>query len=189
MQPRSAVPDRQFAVFTLGELEYAVDIMRISQIIQPQSIRPVPRAPTYVDGVIERRGVVIPIMDLRRRFGLEAPPSTRATKFIIVRLDGRLIGLIVDRVIGVHRVPHNAIRPTPEWIAGPEAAVFSGVCRREDHLVLMVDLATLVSTQEKLELGQMQLDSERDWSDEVGAVEVVEADGVGDEVDDWWESD
>lgn len=189
MQPRAAVPDRQLAVFTLGDLEYAVDIMRISQIIQPRPIRPVPRAPEYIDGVIELRGAVIPIMDLHRRFGLEPAQITRATKFIIVRLDHRLIGLIVDQVIGMHRVKHNAIRPTPEWIVGPEAAVFSGVCRREDHLVLLVDLATLISSEEDLQMGDLQLDSDRDFSDEAPAVEVVDAGGDGGDVDDWWEAD
>jgi len=201
MKPGTAVPDRQFTVFTLGELEYAVDIMRISQIIQPQHVRPVPGAPAYIDGVIEVRGAVIPIMDLRRRFGLESAPSCRATKFIIVRLDRRLVGLVVDSVVGVHRVGRSAIRPTPAWIAGPAAAVFSGLCRREDRLVLLVELEALISTQENIQLGDLQLDSDRDWSEAApeltpgaptGAppeAEVVEAGGAGDDVDDWWESD
>lgn len=189
MQPRSAAPDRQFAVFTLGELEYAVDIMRISQIIQPQPIRPVPRAPAHIDGVIELRGAVIPIMDLRRRFGLDPASSSRSAKFIIVRLKGRFVGFIVDRVIGVHRVPAADIRATPEWIAGPEAAVFTGVCRREDRLVLLIDLATLIAFSDTLQIGAHQLDSDRDWPEEGTAVEEVDAGGAGDDVDDWWESD
>lgn len=196
LQPRSAVLDRQFTVFIIGELEYAVDIMCISQIIRPQPIRPVPRAPAYIEGVIELRGAVIPIMDLRRRFGLEPAPSSRSTKFIIVRLDRRLVGLIVDEVVGVHRVSRSAIRPTPGWIAGPEAAVFSGLCRREGHLVLVVDLATLVSSKENLQLGDLQLDSDRDWSEEAPEAapeaepeaEIVEVGGTSDDVDDWWES-
>lgn len=193
MQLGNAVPDRQFTVFTLGELEYAVDIMCISQIIQAQPVRPVPGAPAYIDGVIELRGAVIPIMDLRRRFGLEPVPSDRATKFIIVRLDRRLVGLIVDAVVGVHRVSRSAIRPTPAWIAGPAAMVFSGLCRREDHLVLLVELGTLISSEEKIQLGDLQLDSDRDWSEEAPETapeaEVVEAGGAGDDVDDWWEND
>ncbi len=150
MQPQEAASVRTFTVFTIGELEYAVDIMRISQITQQQSIRPVPRAPAYIDGVIELRGAVIPIIDLRRRFGLEPVPPTRATKHLIVRVDRRLVGLIVDGVVGMISVERSAIRPTPGWIAGPEAAVFSGLCRREDHLVLLVDLSALVSSEESL---------------------------------------
>jgi purine-binding chemotaxis protein CheW len=108
---------------------------------------------------------VIPIMDLRRRFGIEQAPNTRHTKFIIVRLDRRLVGLVVDRVIGVHRMPASAIRPTPRWIAGPEASVFSGVCLREKRLVLLVDMAELVTTDEKLHLGDLRLPTEADWGD------------------------
>jgi purine-binding chemotaxis protein CheW len=189
MQPRSAVSARQFTVFTIGELEYAVDIMRISRIIRSQTIRPVPQAPAYIDGVIELRGVVIPIIDLRSRFGLEPVPPTRATKQIIVQVDDRLVGFVVDEVVGMVRVEQSAIRPTPEWIAGPEAAIFSGLCRREDHLVLLVNLKALISSKESFELGALQLDSDKDWSAEATAVEVVEAGGVDVDVDDWWESD
>ncbi|MFH2009717.1 MAG: chemotaxis protein CheW [bacterium] len=156
MQAGPSTPDLQFAVFTLGSLEYAVDIMRISQIIRPISIRPVPRVPAFIEGVIELRGVVIPIMDLRRRLGIEPAPDVRATKYIIVRLERRLIGLIVDRVVGVHRVSHDAIRPTPDWISGPEASVFSGVCRRVEGLVLLVDLDRLISSDETLDLGALR---------------------------------
>ncbi len=189
MQPQGAVSARQFTVFTIGELEYAIDIMRISQITQPQTIRPVPRAPAHIDGVIELRGAVIPIIGMRRRLGLEPVPPTRATKHIIVQVDRQLVGLIVDEVVGMLRVERSEIRPTPEWITGPEAAVFSGLCRRKGHLVLVVDLKALFSSKESLELGDLQLDSDKDWSDEAPEVEIVEADGVGDDVDDWWESD
>ncbi len=189
MQPKASVASQQFTVFTIGELEYGVDIMRISQITQPQAIRLVPRASAFIDGVIELRGAVIPIIDLRCRFGLEPQRATRATKHIIVRVNRQLLGLIVDGVVGMQRVERSAIRPTPAWITGPEAAVFSGVCRREDQLVLRVDLTALVSSEESLKLGELRLDSQADWSEEAPEVEVVEAGGDGDDVDDWWESD
>ncbi len=146
---------QQLAVFTLGELEYAIDIMRIRQIIRPLAIRPVPYAPDFVDGVIELRGSVIPVVDLRRRFGLEPGADVRAVKFFIVRLRGRQLGLVVDSVVGVLRVRLEEIRPTPQWITGPEAAVFNGVCRREDRLVLLLDLERLLSTREALSLGDV----------------------------------
>ncbi len=192
MQPKASVAAQQFTVFTIGELEYGVDIMRISQITQPHAIRPVPRASAFIDGVIELRGAVIPIIDLRRRFGLEPQQASRATKHIIVRVNRQLLGLIVDGVVGMHRVERSAIRQTPAWITGPEAAVFSGVCRREEQLVLLVDLSALVSSEESLALGELRLDSQTDWSEEAPeeeVVEVVEAGGDGDDVDDWWESD
>ncbi len=148
-------PTEHLAVFSLGAAEYALDIMVIRQIIRPRPIRPVPRAPTFVEGVVELRGAVIPVVDLRRRFGVEPEVGPAAAKLIIVRLQGRLVALVVDRVIGVHRVKKTEIRGTPHWIAGPEAAVFSGVCRREEHLVLVIDLQQLLTTQETLHLGEV----------------------------------
>lgn len=143
---------QQFAVFTLGSLEYAVDIMRITQIIRPLPVRPVPRAPEFIDGVIELRGAVIPVMDLRRRFGVQSAGTDQSVKFIIVRLGRRQLGLIVDMVVGVHRVQAEAIRPAPQWIAGEGTAIFSGVCMREGRLVLLIDLGKLVATDEVLEV-------------------------------------
>jgi purine-binding chemotaxis protein CheW len=144
---------RELAVFELGALEYALDIMAIKLIVRMPSLRPVPRAPEFVEGVMELRGVLVPVMDLRRRLGLAVTPATRATKLVIVKVDGRLLGLIVDRALGVHRVAPADVRATPEGIGGPEGAVFSGACLREGHLVLIIDLPRLLSSQEKLHLG------------------------------------
>ena len=165
-RPGASQADMQFAVFTLGSLEYAIDIMRIKQIIRPLEVRPVPEVAGLIDGVIEMRGVVIPVMDLRRRFGLEPDPNTRGSKFIIVRLERRLIGLVVDRVIGVHRVSREAIRATPHWITGPAAAVFSGVCRRDTSLVLLIDLPRLVSSRDTLELEALSMPRVLSWPQE-----------------------
>ncbi len=186
-QPSGSAADRQLAVFVIGELEYAVDIMRISQIVQARPSRPVPGTPDYIEGVVELRQAVIPVVDLRSRFGLERAPVTRRSKLIVVRLEDKLVGMAVDRVIGMIRVSQGAIRRTPEWITGAESRVFVGVCRRDDHLVLVVDLDALLTSDEKLELGRVRLDSERDWSGSELAPERVEEGGS--DVDDWWESD
>ena len=143
---------RQFAVFTLGDLEYAIDILSIRQIVRPQAIRRVPRAPTFVHGVIDLRGQIIPVLDLGRRFGLETDEGSRAAKLIIVQCQERLLALLVDRVLGVHRVGPEDLHPTPQWITGPEAAVFSGLCRRDGHLVLILDLSALLSLGEEVRL-------------------------------------
>ena len=145
----------QLAVFNLGPLEYAIDIMAIKLIVRMPSLRPVPRAHEFVEGVMELRGVLVPVVDLRRRLGLAVTPPTRATKLVIAKVEGRLVGLIVDRAVGVHRVAPTDVRPTPEWISGPEGAVFSGACMRATSLVLIIDLPRLLSSQEKLRLGEI----------------------------------
>src|SRR4051794_6029966 len=74
----------QLVAFSVGEGEYALDIMRIKEIINPVKITPVPKAPPFIEGVIELRGTILPVVDLRKRFDLAAGPATRATKFLVV---------------------------------------------------------------------------------------------------------
>lgn len=143
---------RQFAVFILGELEYAIDILSIRQIVRPQAVRPVPKAPAFIHGVVDLRGHVIPVLDLGHRFGLGNRETTRASKLIIVQCSDRLLALHVDRVLGVIRVSRDELQPTPQWITGAEAAVFSGLCRREGHIVLILDLSALLSLGEEVRL-------------------------------------
>jgi purine-binding chemotaxis protein CheW len=148
----SAEPGVQLAYFAVGALHYAIDIMVIRQIIRPQPLRAVPHAPFFVDGVIELRGAIVPVMDLRRRFGVEPTPTQRSEKIIIVRLPGRMLGLLVDRVLGVRRVPRSRVHPTPDWFTGAEAAVFAGACMEDGGLVLILDLQGLLSAPERLDL-------------------------------------
>lgn len=143
---------RQLAVFTLGELEYAIDILAIRQIVRPQAVRRVPHAPAYVHGVIDLRGHVIPVLDLGLRFGLSPAESSRTAKLIIVECDARLLALHVDRVLGVHRAGREDLHPTPRWVTGPEASVFSGLCRRDGRLVLIIDVSALLSLGEDVRL-------------------------------------
>src|SRR5262249_7071528 len=86
----------QLAVIQIGSEEYAIDIMRIKSIIQPLKITKVPKAPRFVEGVVELRGVILPIVDLRKRFDVAPGAMTRTTKYVIVSLGERLIGLVVD---------------------------------------------------------------------------------------------
>jgi purine-binding chemotaxis protein CheW len=172
---------RQLAVFTLGELEYAIDILSIQQIVRPQTVRRLPRAPAFVKGVIDLRGQVIPVLDLGQRFGLEPGDGAGATRLIIVRCATRLLGLLVDRVLGVHRAGPEDLHPTPHWITGPEAAVFSGLCRREGHLVLILELSALLSLDDKVRLNAFEAHPEgRDTDGDEGIVrEAPDGDRTG----------
>jgi purine-binding chemotaxis protein CheW len=115
---------------------YGIEIMRIKEVIQARNlvVRPVPFAPTIVEGVIQLRGVVIPVVDLRRRFEAPIDPAIEhLNKLIIVSVAGRIAGLKVDRVLGELRVPANSLRPAPSMLRpdGERGAenVFSGVSR------------------------------------------------------------
>jgi purine-binding chemotaxis protein CheW len=102
--------------------------MRVREIIHPQPITPVPRAPVFVEGVIRLRGDVIPVIDVRKRFGLPATPATRRSRFLVVNVAGRRIALVVDEVREVLRLPRSEIRPAPALGAPGGPRFFLGVC-------------------------------------------------------------
>ncbi len=121
----------QLCTFRVGGEDYAIDIMRLREIITPLPVTPVPRAPSFVEGVIRLRGDVIPILDVRRRLGLPVTPPTRKTKVLIVHVAGRRLGLIVDEVTEVLRLPRAEIRPAPGLVEGGGPRFFLGVCGGE----------------------------------------------------------
>jgi len=148
------VDEVKLAGFWVGSGLYGIDIMRIKEVIQasPHPVRPVPHAPDIVDGVIQLRGVVIPIIDLRRRFGVPIDPELdRLNKLIIASVRGRIVGLKVDRVLGEVRVPAGSVRPAPS-MSRPEDAeaadeaedMFGGVCRVGEEMVFVVNLEAVI---------------------------------------------
>jgi purine-binding chemotaxis protein CheW len=141
----------QLASLTVGGEEYAIDIMRIKEIIQPQKITSVPRVPAFIEGVIELRGAILPVVDLRKRFDLPATPPTRASKYIIVGIEGRIVGLIVDAVGEVLRVPASEISAPPA-LQGDAGQYFSGVCRHDGRIVFILDLDRILTSSEKISL-------------------------------------
>lgn len=145
----------QLACFRVGEVFYALDILRIREIIRPQRLTPIPKAPEFVEGVINLRGVVIPIVDLRKRFDLAKIENDRKTRVIICALVGRIIGLVVDEVAEVRRYTRQEIQPSPQYLKGRGAEFFLGVCRRDDDLVMVLDLEKILSSGEKIDLDQL----------------------------------
>jgi purine-binding chemotaxis protein CheW len=120
-------PIVELCAFAVGDEEYVIDIRRIREIVQPLPVMTVPRAPEWMDGVVNLRGEVVPMVDVRRRLGLAPAARTRRTKLLIVHVAGRLVALLVDAVSEVIRIPRSRIGPPPA--AGPGAArIFLGVC-------------------------------------------------------------
>src|SRR5258706_206791 len=102
----------QLAAFCIGDEEYVIDIMRVREIIRPVAVTPVRKGPKFVEGVINLRGAVIPVVDLRRRFDLRADDHERR-RILIIDVDMRTVGLVVDRITEVVRVSRSAIRTAP----------------------------------------------------------------------------
>jgi len=149
----SEVREIQVACFCLQDDLYAVDIMRIKEIIRPQKLTPLPQAPTFIDGIINLRGAVIPVVDLRKRFGMPARELTISTRLLIVRLSGQTLGLVVDDVTEVVTIPVNDIKPPPAVSDGLIANHLLGVCLAGDNLVMLLDIDRLLTTNEVSALG------------------------------------
>jgi purine-binding chemotaxis protein CheW len=111
--------------------DFAVDIMRVREIIPPEPLTPVPEAPAHVAGVIRFRGEVVPVVDLRRRLGLRPSEPSRRARYILVKVAGGLLGLMVDEVREVLRLTRDDLRPAPAALDATGTRLFLGVCDGE----------------------------------------------------------
>ncbi|MBI3072739.1 MAG: purine-binding chemotaxis protein CheW [Deltaproteobacteria bacterium] len=145
----------QLATFRVGQEDYALDIMQIREIVNPLPVRAVHNAPTFVEGLIELRGSVIPVIDLRKRFGLEATAATRRTKFVVVNHKGRAIALVVDEV-GVLRVPEKEIRDAPGYVSDGGASYFSGVVSRDGKMYLVLKIEEILGSSATIDVAAIR---------------------------------
>jgi purine-binding chemotaxis protein CheW len=142
----------QLVSFKIGEEEFGVDILKVQEINRMLEVTRVPNAPEYVDGVINLRGKVIPIIDLRRRFGMPRKDQDKNTRIVVVELSGRTLGFVVDAVSEVLRIPKSVTEPPPPIVAGINAEYITAVGKLEDRLLILLDLEKVLSDSEKAEL-------------------------------------
>ncbi len=145
----------QLVTFSIGEEEFGVDILKVQEIIRTMEITKVPRAPEFVEGVINLRGKVIPIVDLRKRFGLETRDHDKHTRIIVIEINQMIVGFVVDSVSEVLRIPANTVEPPPPVVSGLESEYISGVGKLQDRLLILLDLNRLLSGEEKEALSQV----------------------------------
>ncbi len=146
----------QLVTFSISEEEFGVDILKVREIIRTMEITKVPRAPEFVEGVINLRGKVIPIIDMRRRFGLPFKKHDSSTRIIVITMNDLIVGFVVDSVSEVLRIPVSTVEPPPPVVAGLESDYISGVGKLADRLLILLDLDKLLSTDD-LELLAQQL--------------------------------
>jgi purine-binding chemotaxis protein CheW len=128
---RAAPPDEtvvQLCTFRVGGEDYAVDIMRVHEIITPRPITPVPRAPAFLEGVTRIRGEVLPVLDVRKRLGVAPAADARRARFLVASVAGRRIALVVDEVCEVVRLPRRELRAAPALGDAKAPRLFLGVC-------------------------------------------------------------
>jgi len=145
----------QLVTFSIGEEEFGVDILKVQEIIRTMEITKVPKAPVFVEGVINLRGKVIPIIDLRRRFGLSSKEHDKHTRIIVIEINNMIVGFVVDSVSEVLRIPAGTVEPPPAVVAGMESEYISGVGKLQDRLLILLDLDRLLSNDDLDVLGQM----------------------------------
>lgn len=142
----------QLVSFNIGEEEFGVDILKVQEINRMVEVTRVPNAPEYVDGVINLRGKVIPIVDLRRRFGMQRKEKDKNTRIVVVELNGKVLGFVVDAVSEVLRIQKSVTEPPPPIIAGIEAEYITAIGKLENRLLILLDLERVLSTEEHEEL-------------------------------------
>ncbi|MDR7415621.1 MAG: chemotaxis protein CheW [Armatimonadota bacterium] len=149
-------PERHLVVVRLDRERYGFAIEHVHEIIRMQEVTRIPRAPAFVEGVINLRGQVIPVLDLRRRFGLPADQRDGSTRIVVVEMDGNRVGVVVDAVLEVLRVPESSVVP-PEDLLGPgQVAFLRGVAKHGDGLILLLDLPRVLEVTEQQALREFQ---------------------------------
>ena len=143
----------QLVSFNIGSEEFGVDILKVQEINRMVEITRVPQAPHYVEGVINLRGKVIPIIDLRKRFGLELKEQDKNTRIVVVDIGGNIMGMIVDSVSEVLRLPANTVEPPPDLVTGINSEYINGVAKLEDRLLIFLDLSKVVDMEAMAAVG------------------------------------
>ncbi len=152
-----AVGDSQFQLvtFQLGEELYGVDIMDVKEIVKIQTVRPIPNAPYYVEGIFNLRSEIIPIINLHKRFRLKKIELTEDETdddfqggFIILNIDGLKIGIIIDRIARVMTVNRDEIKPPPQMLCGIGNEYIHGVVRQEQGYLIILDIRRLFNPKE-----------------------------------------
>ena len=156
MESEKASKELQVVIFRLGEEEFGGDIFQIREIIRVPEITPVPQAPDFVEGMINLRGQVLAVIDLAKRFGLESKKErNKGARVIVTEINDSLLGMIVDAVPEVLRVPEDKIESTPEVINTQVHRDFiKGIANLEGRLIVILDLDKILSFKERERLGK-----------------------------------
>jgi len=137
----------QLVSFHLGAEEYGLDILKVQEIIRVQELTRVPNMPAYIDGVINLRGKVIPVIGLRKRIGLESQAADKKTRIVVVDVRGNILGFIVDSVSEVLRIHSDTVEPPPQMSSSARDYI-SGIGKLDARLLLLLDLDRLMTDSE-----------------------------------------
>lgn len=143
-----AADGNQYLTFILGKEHYGVDILRVQQIKGYEAVTRIPNTPPYIKGVLNLRGVIVPIVDLRTKFGMEKVEMTMFTVIVVVVVRGRIMGVIVDAVSDVLDIAAKDIQPAPNFGARVDTSFIQSIAKSGDTLITLLDIDRVLSDGE-----------------------------------------
>lgn len=148
--------ERQLVVFRLANDVYGIEIQAVREIIRIHDVTRVPNAPEFIEGVINLRGRICPVMDLRRRFGVDVADASSESRIVVVEIQGEDVGMIVDAVTEVLRVSGERVQPPSSVVTSAGTRVVEGIVNLGDRLIMLVDLDTLLSAEDRAAVVSME---------------------------------
>ncbi len=145
----------QLVSFNIADEEFAIDILNIQEINRISEVTRVPNTPEFVKGVINLRGKVVPVIDLRLRLGQSATERNSNTRIIVFEVEGKIIGFIVDRVNEVIRINRSATEPQPSIVSGIEAKYITAIAKLGERLLILLDLKAIISLDTILDVSEI----------------------------------
>ena len=154
--PSNAANAGEYLSFTLGAEQYGVDILKVQEIRGYDQVTRVPDAPDYIKGVINLRGTIVPVIDLRLKLRLDDARYDAFTVMIVLNVDQRVVGIVVDSVSDVIELNAEQIRPTPEFGAAVDTRFINGIGTQDDRMLILLDIETLLDTAELVDTRRIE---------------------------------
>lgn len=168
--PVAAEETIQVVTFRVGDEEYGIGISAVAEVVRPLKITPLPRMPEFVEGVINLRGMIIPVVDLRRRFELKETTSGKKTRMMIIKgafpaggdrgPSAGLLALVVDGVHEVLDIPKRQVEPAPEAARGPNSDFITGMGKMGGRLIILLDVTRILNREERAALAEADAGTE-----------------------------
>jgi len=144
----SPVARQEFLTFTLGKEEYGIEILKVQEIRSYEAVTTIANAPEFIKGVVNLRGTIVPIVDMRIKFNLGTPEYTEFTVVIILNVAGRVVGMVVDSVSDVIALGAEQIRPAPDFSSSFDVEYITGLGTVDQRMLILVDIEKLMSSSD-----------------------------------------
>lgn len=154
LKQNSNTPTQEFLTFTLGQEEYAIDILRVQEIRGYDQVTAIANSPSFIKGVINLRGAIVPIVDLRIKFNLSSITYDQFTVVIILNIHERIVGIVVDSVSDVIALTEDSVKPPPEFGSAFDSRYLRGLASVGERMLILVDIEGLLSSREMALLNQ-----------------------------------